>query len=950
MISYIMKKIVGSKNQRQLKKLQIVVDSSNEYEQPLAKLSISDLSKKSDEFKSRISEAINSTVDTDEDEFFDKLETTLFEILPEAFSLVREVSKRTLGMRHFDVQLVGGISLHQGNIGEMKTGEGKTLVAALPLYLNGLTGYGAHLVTVNDYLARRDALWMAPIYKLLGLNLGVINHEISYLVQWEDEAKAKKAIDENLSVWPQEYSDLEIPPDKNLDALTSFKTKLVECSRQDAYRAEITYGTNNEFGFDYLRDNMKFSLEEYVQRGHSFAIVDEVDSILIDEARTPLIISGPSEDSTELYYQIDSVVKKLNKDKDFTIDEKTKQVTPTEEGSSKVEKILGISNIYDPSNLELLHHVIQGLRAHHLFQNDVEYIVKDGQVIIVDEFTGRLMPGRRWSDGLHQAVEAKEGVQIENENQTLATITIQNYFRMYRKLSGMTGTADTEAFEFKNIYKLDVSVIPTNMQMIRDDLNDVIYKTEKEKLNAVVDEIKEVNSTGRPMLVGTTSIENSEKISKLLDKHKVKFRVLNAKQHEKEAHIVAQAGRIGAITIATNMAGRGTDIVLGGNPEFLAADIAKKSFNAELNELQEDEYEEVMIEAKNICDSEKKKVLELGGLHIIATERHESRRIDNQLRGRAGRQGDPGSSRFYVALDDDLMRLFASEKITSIMDKLGWKEGEPIEASLISKSIENAQKKVESRNFDIRKHLLEYDDVLNTQRDVIYTKRREILSGKNIKEIFYEIVDETIESLVLEYIPKKAKEDEVDFEEISETSKRLFNIEISGDEIKDYGLDHDQITQSLRNRIVDAYNDKEEEIGEDTLRQIEKFIILQTLDHLWKDHLLSMDHLREGIGLRGYAQKDPLQEYKREGYQMFTGLMELFNEEVCTKLFLVKPVSDVDIDRLERRRKIEQERMVIGRGESEEKKKPVRREKKVGRNQLCPCGSGKKYKKCCGKA
>ena len=948
MISYIMKKIVGSKNQRQLKKLQTVVESSNEYEQQLAELSISDLSKKSDEFKSRISEAINNIVDTDEDEFFDKLETTLFEILPEAFALVREASKRTLGMRHFDVQLVGGISLHQGNIGEMKTGEGKTLVAALPLYLNGLTGYGAHLITVNDYLARRDALWMAPIYKLLGLNIGVINHEISYLVQWEDEAKAKKAIDENLSVWPQEYSDLEIPPDKNLDALTSFKTKLVECSRQDAYRAEITYGTNNEFGFDYLRDNMKFALEDYVQRGHSFAIVDEVDSILIDEARTPLIISGPSEDSTELYYQIDSVVKKLNKDKDFTIDEKTKQVTPTEDGSSKIEKILGINNIYDPSNLELLHHVIQGLRAHHLFQNDVEYIVKDGQVIIVDEFTGRLMPGRRWSDGLHQAVEAKEGVQIENENQTLATITIQNYFRMYRKLSGMTGTADTEAFEFKNIYKLDVSVIPTNMQMIRDDLNDVIYKTEKEKLNAVVDEIKEVNSAGRPMLVGTTSIENSEKISKLLDKHKVKFRVLNAKQHEKEAHIVAQAGRIGAITIATNMAGRGTDIVLGGNPEFLAADIAKKSFNAELNELQEDEYEEVMIEAKNICDSEKKKVLELGGLHIIATERHESRRIDNQLRGRAGRQGDPGSSRFYVALDDDLMRLFASEKITSIMDKLGWKEGEPIEASLISKSIENAQKKVESRNFDIRKHLLEYDDVLNTQRDVIYTKRKEILSGDNIKEIFYEIVDETIESLVLEYIPQKAKEDEVDFEEISETSKRLFNIEISGDEIKDYGLDHDQITQSLRNRIVDTYNEKEEEIGEDTLRQIEKFIILQTLDHLWKDHLLSMDHLREGIGLRGYAQKDPLQEYKREGYRMFTGLMELFNEEVCTKLFLVKPVSDVDIERLERRRKIEQERMVIGRGESEEKKKPVRREKKIGRNQLCPCGSGKKYKKCHG--
>jgi preprotein translocase subunit SecA len=853
-------------------------------------------------------------------------------------------------MRHFDVQLVGGISLHQGNIAEMKTGEGKTLVAALPLYLNGLlTGYGSHLITVNDYLARRDALWMAPIYKLLGLKVGVINHEISYLIQWEDEAKAKKAIDENLSVWPQEYSDLEIPPDRNLDALASFKTKLVECSRQDAYRAEITYGTNNEFGFDYLRDNMKFSLEDYVQREHSFAIVDEVDSILIDEARTPLIISGPSEDSTELYYQIDSVVKRLKKDKDFSVDEKTKQVTPTEEGSSKVEKILGINNIYDPSNLELLHHVIQGLRAHHLFQNDVDYIVKEGQVVIVDEFTGRLMPGRRWSDGLHQAIEAKEGVQIENENQTLATITIQNYFRMYRKLSGMTGTADTEAFEFKNIYKLDVSVIPTNKTMIRDDQNDVIYKTEKEKLNAVVDEIKEVNSTGRPMLVGTTSIENSEKISKLLDRHKIKFQVLNAKQHEKEAHIVAQAGRIGSVTIATNMAGRGTDIILGGNPEFLAADIAKKSFNAELYELEEDEYEQVMTQAKNICDNEREKVLELGGLHIIATERHESRRIDNQLRGRAGRQGDPGSSRFYVALDDDLMRLFASEKITAVMDKLGWKEGEPIEASLISKSIENAQKKVESRNFDIRKHLLEYDDVLNTQRDVIYTKRKEILSGENIKEIFYEIVEQTIDGIVLGYIPQKAKEDEVDFEEISETLKRLFNIEISGDEIKNYGLNHDKITESLRNRIIDAYNEKEEEIGEDTLRQIEKFIILQTLDYLWKDHLLSMDHLREGIGLRGYAQKDPLQEYKREGYQMFTGLMERFNDEVCTKLFFVKPVSDVDIDRLERRRKIEQERMVIGRGESEEKKKPVRRERKVGRNEQCPCGSGKKYKKCCGK-
>lgn len=952
MISYIMKKIVGSQNSRQLKKLQTIVESAAEYEQEVLNLSISELTRKSQDLKEQIQQTIKSNLDTDEDEFFEKLESKLMEILPQAFAFVREASKRTLGMRHFDVQLLGGISLHQGNISEMKTGEGKTLVASLPLYLNGLTGYGSHLITVNDYLARRDAQWMAPIYKMLGLKVGVINHDISYLIEWEDETKAANAIENNLSVWPKEHTDNEIPPERNLEALTSFKTKLIECSRQDAYRADVTYGTNNEFGFDYLRDNMKFSLADYVQREHNFAIVDEVDSILIDEARTPLIISGPSEDSTERYYQIDGVVKHLKKEADFTIDEKTKQVTPTEEGSSKVEKILGITNIYDPSNLELLHHVIQGLRAHHLFQNDVDYIVKEGQVVIVDEFTGRLMPGRRWSDGLHQAIEAKEGVTIENENQTLATITIQNYFRMYRKLSGMTGTADTEAFEFKNIYKLDVSVIPTNKPMIRNDQNDVIYKTQKEKLDALVEEIQEINATGRPILVGTTSIENSEKISKHLDKNKVKFQVLNAKQHEREAHIVAQAGRLGAVTIATNMAGRGTDIILGGNPEFLAADIAKSKYGAEMSELEEDEYEEVVLEAKKICDEQKEKVLELGGLHIIGTERHESRRIDNQLRGRAGRQGDPGSSRFYVALDDDLMRIFASDTITSIMDKLGWKEGEPIEASLISKSIENAQKKVESRNFDIRKHLLEYDDVLNTQRDVVYTKRKEILSGENIKDIFYEIVDETIESIVLEFVPEKAKEDEIDYEELSETIKRLFNIEITSAELREYGPGHEKITQTLKTKIIDVYEEKEAEFGEETLRQIEKYIILQTLDYLWKDHLLSMDHLREGIGLRGYAQKDPLQEYKREGYEMFTGLLLRFNEEVCNKLFLVKPLSEVDVERLERRRRIEQERMVMSRGESEEKKKPtpIRREKKVGRNEMCPCGSGKKYKKCCGKA
>jgi preprotein translocase subunit SecA len=658
------------------------------------------------------------------------MEEILWDILPEAFAIVREASRRALGMRHFDVQIIGGIILHQGKITEMKTGEGKTLVAALPLYLNGITGFGGHLVTVNDYLARRDAIWMGPIYKLLGLKVGVINHEISYLVEWEDPERAEQAMKNNLSVWPNEYIGLDLPPERNLEAFAAFKTKLVECTRKEAYLANATYGTNNEFGFDYLRDNMKFSLEDYVQREHSYAIVDEVDSILIDEARTPLIISGPSEDSTQLYYQIDNVVRKLRKEIDFTIDEKTRQVTLTEEGATKVERVLSVNNIYDTIHLELLHHVIQALRAHNLFQNDVDYIVKERKVIIVDEFTGRLMPGRRWSDGLHQAIEAKEGVEIESENQTLATITIQNYFRMYRKLAGMTGTADTEALEFKKIYNLDVAVIPTHKPMIRLDHNDLVYKTEREKFNAVVDEIKSLHTQGRPVLVGTTSIEISEKLNKMLEKLRINHQVLNAKQHEREAEIIAQAGRIGSVTIATNMAGRGTDILLGGNPEFLARDVTRRKFKVELHEAEPHQFEEAMLEAKTVCEDEKRRVLELGGLHIVGTERHEARRIDNQLRGRSGRQGDPGSSRFYVSLEDDLMRLFASDRISRIMDKLGWQEGEPIEHKLITKSIENAQKRVEARNFDIRKHLLDYDDVLNTQRDVVYTKRKEIPSKK----------------------------------------------------------------------------------------------------------------------------------------------------------------------------------------------------------------------------
>nr|NIP31406.1 preprotein translocase subunit SecA [Candidatus Dadabacteria bacterium]NIQ12944.1 preprotein translocase subunit SecA [Candidatus Dadabacteria bacterium] len=643
-----------------------------------------------------------------------------------------------------------------------------------------------------------------------GLNVGVINHDISYLVEWENPELAQNSIDNNLSAWPNEYIDEEIPPEKNIDIISSFKTTLVPSSRQQAYRAEITYGTNNEFGFDYLRDNMKFSLEDYVQSGHNFAIVDEVDSILIDEARTPLIISGPSEDSTDLYYKVDAVVKRLNKETDFTIDEKTRQVDLTDEGSSKVEveKALDIPNLYDPTNLKHLHHVNQALKAHTLFNKDVDYMMQDGKVIIVDEFTGRLMPGRRWSDGLHQAVEAKEGVEIESENQTLATITIQNYFRMYRKLAGMTGTADTEAFEFKNIYKLDVTVIPTHKPLIRNDQNDVIYKTQHEKYNAACDEIKELHTKGVPILVGTASIEQSEKVSKYLDKLKFPYQVLNAKHHEKEAEIVAQAGRLGAITIATNMAGRGTDILLGGNPEFLARDIINKKFKIDPNDANQQQYEEALLEAKSICDDEKKKVKEMGGLHILAVERHEARRIDNQLRGRAGRQGDEGSSRFYVSLEDDLMRIFASEKITGVMDKLGWKEGEPIEHGMIDKSIENAQKKVEGRNFDIRKHLLQYDDVLNTQRDVVYKKRREVLEGgDNLKDMLLSNSHEISYALVESHIPDKSDLSEENYEEIQDSIKRFFNIDIDLKEITNGNKE--TLIENIYEKVEEFYNNKE---------------------------------------------------------------------------------------------------------------------------------------------
>ena len=951
MISYVIKKIVGSQNEREIKKLGSVVDKINEFEKDLIKIPTLELQNKTALFRERIKSEIGENGHFDDEKYFIALENVLEEILPEAFAVVREASRRTLAMRHFDVQMIGGMVLHSGKIAEMKTGEGKTLVAALSLYLNGLTGYGAHLITVNDYLAARDASWMGPIYKVLGLNVGVVNHDSSFLIEWEELELAEKAINDNHSAWPIEYVDSKIPAERNLDIISSFKTFTQPCSRQEAYRADVTYGTNNEFGFDYLRDNMKFSLKDYVQNGHNFAIVDEVDSILIDEARTPLIISGPSEDSTDLYYKVDNVVKGLKRDVDYTLDEKARQVDLSEDGTSKVEKALGLENLYDPTQLKYLHHVNQSLKAHSLFKKDVDYMMQDGKVVIVDEFTGRLMPGRRWSDGLHQAVEAKEGSNIESENQTLATITIQNYFRMYRKLAGMTGTADTEASEFKSIYKLDVAVIPTNMPLARIDNDDAVYKSEHEKIDAACEEIKELNEQGVPVLVGTASIEQSEKVSGYLQKHKLPHKILNAKHHEKEAEIVAQAGRVGAITIATNMAGRGTDILLGGNPEFLAMDIIKKKYNVDPEDATLQQYEDALFEARAICDEEKNKVKESGGLHIIGTERHESRRIDNQLRGRAGRQGDNGASRFYVSLEDDLMRIFASEKITGVMDKLGWKEGEPIEHKMISKSIENAQKKVEGRNFDIRKHLLEYDDVLNTQREVVYDKRKEILEGgENLKEILLTTTNDIVDHLVENSIPKKAERSETDIKEFEDTIKRIFNVEVN---LSEAGKETtEEIADYVSEQLIKYYEEKENDIGADILRQVERYVMLQSIDYLWKDHLLNMDHMREGIGLRGYAQKDPLREYKREGFEMFSTMMAKYDEEVCENLFKVKPVKEVDVEDLERKRKLEEQKMVFGGpGEQEEKvNKPVRRaQKKVGRNDPCPCGSGKKYKKCHGK-
>jgi len=1194
------KGIIGTKNEREIKRIRPYVEEINKFEDELKSLTDDQLRAKTEQFKKRIAEAtatlrsefeeaIREVANADaeqreeqktQSEALDKQlreaeAQVLEELLAEAFAAVREASRRTIGLRHFDVQMIGGAVLHEGKIAEMKTGEGKTLVATLALYLNALTGRGVHLITVNDYLARRDVQWMGPIFHKLGLRTASIVHETSFLF---DPAYLTK-----------DYRFLNLRP----------------ITRQEAYLADITYGTNNEFGFDYLRDNMKYTLEDYVQRELNYAVVDEVDNILIDEARTPLIISGPAEESTDKYYNIDRIIPKLQRGAviqgdpsqedraaidakgDYTVDEKSRSVTLTEGGVAKVERLLGVHNLYDPRQIDTLHHVQQALKAHAIFKRDVDYVVKEGEVIIVDEFTGRLMPGRRWSDGLHQAVEAKERVHIREENQTLATITIQNYFRMYKKLAGMTGTADTEAPEFKKIYKLDVTVIPTHREMVRDDNADVVYRTDNEKYTAVVQEIEERSKKGQPILVGTTSVAKSEKLSRMLKQKGVKHNVLNAVNHEAEASIIAQAGRLNTVTIATNMAGRGTDILLGGNPEFLARsdmenewihrasklpiqgaaryedalrelrekydeevqcaekkrlkdgevfdqqrgealkrttelqrdiravspfreareryeDIsateliealhnlrplpdgylrakevfetalfdsqngngveigaefaeAKDDFSATLdlwqekrnerdglmealdekrrsyeqrlndfefasaltvlangehaatvreygaahaafNEAEErceevrapyeqaiaqaqqnyetkrqeylrmveeireqldkapEEYrqrfDEILANYNRVCAEEKEQVVAAGGLHILGTERHESRRIDNQLRGRAGRQGDPGSSRFYLSLEDDLMRIFGADRIQGIMSRLGMEDGEPIEHGLVTRAIENAQKKVEGHNFDIRKHLLEYDDVLNKQREVIYGKRREFLKGEALKEEVLDMAAQLAEEIVARYADKESHPSDWDLAGLGEGFHHQFNLRLDfkSDEID--GLRPEGLSDLALERVVQIYEDKERRFGAPMLRQLEKIILLQTIDTLWKDHLLNMDHLKEGIGLRGYGQKNPLQEYQKEGYDMFEEMNQRVQEDVVQKLFTVEIARESAAQEIQ----VEQPRpqkMVLSHGNDPIAARAAAPQKrdgdKVGRNDLCPCGSGKKYKRCHGK-
>jgi preprotein translocase subunit SecA len=979
-------------------------------EPEMQKLTDAELLAKTDEFRKRIQdrlsrvgtpvaapapEAETETLDADPDrakqlekEQYDALQEVLDEILVEAFAVVREAGRRVLNMRHFDVQLIGGMVQHKGMISEMKTGEGKTLVATLPVYLNALSGRGVHVVTVNDYLAKRDSEWMGKLYRFLGLTVGVIVHDL------DDE------------------------------------------QRRAAYAADVTYGTNNEFGFDYLRDNMKFDLKDCVQRGHNFAIVDEVDSILIDEARTPLIISGASEESTDKYYTVNRIIPKLEKGEelevapgepsqltgDFVVDEKHRNITVTDEGWNKVESLLGIGNIADPENWPIKHHVETAIKAHALYRRDVEYVIKDGEVIIVDEFTGRMMPGRRWSDGLHQAIEAKEGVKIERENQTLATITFQNYFRMFKKLSGMTGTAETEATEFDNIYKLDVIVIPTNKQMLRVENPDVIYRTEREKYFAVADEIQKLNETGQPVLVGTTSIEKSERLSDLLKKKGLKHVVLNAKFHEREAEFVAQAGRKGMVTIATNMAGRGTDILLGGNPEFMAKqELVKKGIAQQLRVAQgkiegpqedgitsifyyngneytvpTDKWSDTLNFYKAQTDKEHGDVVAAGGLHILGTERHESRRIDNQLRGRAGRQGDPGSSRFYLALEDDLMRIFIpKEWFSKVLERLGMEEGVPIESKMMTRRIENAQKAVEGQHFESRKHLLEYDDVMNKQREAVYGLRRRLLEGMEQKDLILEdYVSSILGDLMEEYCPPKGHADDWNLKGLKDAVFTRFGVDFIAEGVKAEALNRQELGDAIFAKLKERYDAKEILIGPDAMRHHERMIMLSVLDAQWKDHLLSMDHLKEGIGLRGYGQHDPLVEYKKESFEMFEAMLQRFQEDTVRYLYLMQIIerpADTGVrsapgsepsgqapdagtpaqqggggngnhpprlvatsaDDLEeafmrrKRRELEQARMAGG-GDVTPVQQVVRGQEKVGRNDPCPCGSGKKFKKCHG--
>ncbi|MGB7765522.1 MAG: preprotein translocase subunit SecA [Candidatus Acidiferrales bacterium] len=953
---------VGTKHERDIKKIEPLVAEINALEPEMQKLADEDFLAKTAELKLQVTSKLEG-LELRDVEYRPKLQEALAQVMVPAFALVREAGRRKLGMRHFDVQLIGGMVLNEGKIAEMKTGEGKTLVATLPAYLNALTGRGVHIVTVNDYLARRDAEWMSPIYKTLGLTVGVIVHDLD------------------------------------------------DVQRRAAYAADITYGTNNEFGFDYLRDNMKYDLKDCVQRGHNFGIVDEVDSILIDEARTPLIISGPAEESTDKYYKIDKIVPKLIKDIDFTLDEKHKTATLTEEGVGKCERLLALPNMYDPQNLETIHHVYQGLRAHSLFTRDVDYVVKEGEVVIVDEFTGRQMPGRRWSDGLHQAIEAKEGVKIERENQTLATVTFQNYFRMYKKLSGMTGTAETEAKEFGKIYGLDVVVIPTNRTLIRIENPDVIYRTEGEKFEAVVNGImqddgtyasgiKQLHESGQPILIGSISIEKSEKIAELLKKYGIPHQVLNAKQHEREAKIVAQAGRKGAVTVSTNMAGRGTDILLGGNPEAMtreyclknklalpyapagavigngnehpgatetadeapkdpaaggngAGNVAMVLFQQEgkIFQVPLEQWKPIYDQFAAQCKTEHDEVVALGGLHILGTERHEARRIDNQLRGRAGRQGDPGSSRFFLSLEDDLLRIFGGERVQKFFYMLGMKEGVPLESKMLSRQIENAQKNVEGQNFEARKHLLEYDDVMNKQRETIYSIRRAVLEGRDQKDDILALTEELMAGLVDTYAPREQHPDQWNITQLSGEVLNQFGLDIKTSGIDPLHVNHDQLLDALIEKAKARYEEKEKLFGAQMMRWLERHIMLDIVDAQWKDHLLTLDHLKEGIGLRGYGQRDPLVEFKTEGFKLFEDMMGRIYTESVRILYLMQPARpEEEAKQIERRQQRAQQNLQLQTGrEKAEAPKQVRTGAKIGRNDTCPCGSGKKYKKCCGR-